>query len=241
MRSLVTLTLVACAMLTAGWSQQAPANKRSRAELLTHLRSDHAQVRSEALERLRTDPVVLRDSRVKAALVSLLDRENQTTPSGDDEGYAEYLSWLADTVAKLVDWSDPRQVCILGNSVDLPDELADHAKVAVPCLLQRLKNAPVRSRGEVVAMLVQSLAKARNDLDAVTIQTVQEIILSVLNDSDEDAKIPTVKALERFGGADLIPALRIVAETDSDSSEHYAIRRWAAEAIAAIQKRTGKD
>jgi hypothetical protein len=37
----------------------------------------------------------------------------------------------------------------------------------------------------------------------------------------------------------MIPALTVVAETDSDPAEHYAIRRWAAEAIAAIHQRAG--
>jgi hypothetical protein len=88
-----------------------------------------------------------------------------------------------------------------------------------------------------VAVLVQASAKGKRHLDAATIQTVRQIILNALRDPDEDVKIPTVKVLERFGGADMPPALRVVAETDPDPSEHYAIREWAAEAIAAIQKR----
>jgi hypothetical protein len=39
----------------------------------------------------------------------------------------------------------------------------------------------------------------------------------------------------------MIPALKIVAETDPDPSEHHAIRKWAAEAIAAIQQREGQQ
>jgi hypothetical protein len=50
-------------------------------------------------------------------------------------------------------------------------------------------------------------------------------------------KIDTVKALGSFGGEDMIQALKVVAATDPDLGEGYAIRRWAAEAIAAIQKR----
>jgi hypothetical protein len=237
MRVLLTLTLAACSTLTAGWGQQIPTNESNRTELLMKLRSDNVRARSEALEHLRTDPVALRDSKVKAALVNLLDRENQVTLSSEDEGYAEYVSWLADTVAKVVHWSDSRQVCILANSVDLPDQLADHAKAAVPCLLQRSKSAPALLRGKVVAMLVQALAKGRNDLDVVTVETVQQIILRALQDSDAGVRIDTVDALAKFGGEDMIPALRVVAEKDPDPSESYAIRKWAAEAIAAIQKR----
>jgi hypothetical protein len=82
---------------------------------------------------------------------------------------AEYVSWLEEIAAKVVDWSDQREVCILASSADLSDELADHAKVAVPCLLQRLKSVPHPYRGDVVAMKVQALAKGRNELDPTTI------------------------------------------------------------------------
>ena len=177
---------------------------------------------------------------MKIALVDLLNLENQHVMTGEEEDYAEYVGTLADTVASIADWNDPRQVCILANSVDPPEQLADHARVVVPCLLKRYNGASALERGATVALLVRALAKGRGELDAETIQTVRQIILSALHDSDEDIKIPTVKALERFGEADMIPALRIVAETDSDSSEHYAIRRWAADAIAAIQKRVGQ-
>ena len=145
------------------------------AELLAGLRSEDANERTEALDHLRADPVALRDSKVKAALVGLLDRENKEPVHSEEEGFAEYRSWLADTVAKIVDWKNPRQVCILANSVDLPDELSDHARVAVPCLLARLTNGLNRytpgvdiSRGSVVAMLVQALAKGRSDLHAAS-------------------------------------------------------------------------
>jgi hypothetical protein len=47
-------------------------------------------------------------------------------------------------------------------------------------------------------------------------------------------------SLGQFGGEDMIPALRVVAETDPDPAENYAIRKWAAEAIVAIQQRAGQ-
>jgi len=171
-------------------------------------------------------------------LVDLLDLENQHVMTGEEEDYAEYVGTLADTVASIVDWNDPRQVCILANSVDPPEQLADHARVVVPCLLKRYKSPSNLVRGATVALLVRALAKGRSELDAETIQTVQQIILSALHDPDNVVKIPTVKALERFGGEDMIPALKVVAATDPDPSEGYAIRKWAAEAIASIEKRS---
>ncbi len=236
--------IAVCVMATTVSGQQTSASSASLTGLLVQLRSNDSEVRGDAFDHLRSDPVALRDSKVKAALVSLLDRENQEPVHGEEEGFAEYTSWLANIVAKIVDWKNPREVCILANSVDLPDELGDHARVAVPCLLRRLKNGlnryapgPDISRGSVVAMLVQASAKGKGQLDAATIQTVQQIILNALNTPNENLKIPTVKALERFGRGDMIPALKVVAETDPDPSEGYAIRKWATEAIAAIQKR----
>jgi HEAT repeats len=88
-----------------------------------------------------------------------------------------------------------------------------------------------------VAILVQASVRGKGHLDAATIQAVRQIILSALRDPDAGMKIDTVKALGSFGGEDMIQALKVVAATDPDPGEGYAIRRWAAEAIEAIQKR----
>src|SRR5450631_3043607 len=188
--------LAAVGMAGAVSGQQTSAASAGWAGLLGQLHSHDSEVRSNAFDQLRSDPVALRDSEVKVALVSLLDRENKEPIHFEDEGFAEYASWLSDTVAKIVDWNDPHQVCILANSVDLPDELGDHAKVAIPCLLQRLKtglnryaSGPDISRGPVVAMLVRASAKGRGQLDAATIQTVRQIILHALGGADEGIKI----------------------------------------------------
>jgi hypothetical protein len=173
-----------------------PGAKISRKELVEELHSDNAEVRSDALDRVRSDSDAFRDPNIKAALVNLLDRENHVTLCCDNEGYAEYLSWLAETVAKVINWNDSHQVCILANSLDLPDELANHAKISVPCLLQRYEGGPAQTRGEVVAMLVQALGKGRTNLEAGTIHKIEKIILSSLHDTEEDVKIPTVEALK---------------------------------------------
>lgn len=237
MRSPLLLTLAACAMLTAGLGQQTSAPEPTRAELLAQLRSDDSEVRSLALDQLRSDPAALRDPKVKVALVNLLNRENHETFSDEEEDYANYVGWLSDTVAKVVDWNDPRQVCILASSADLPDALANHPKIAVPCLLQHLKNVPHAFRGEVVAMMVKASARKSNALDSATIQAVQQATLSALHDPDKGVRTDTVNALAKFGGEDMIPALRAVAEKDPDLSEDHSIRKWASEAILAIQKR----
>jgi hypothetical protein len=242
MRVLLMLTILSISIPIV-YGQEPSAKKPSRTELITQVQSSNVEERMNAFEQLRSDPVALRDPQVKSALVSLLDHENHEPVSGDEEDYADYTSWLADTVAKLVDWSDPHQVCILANSSDLPDELADHAKVTIPCLLQRSRSISLQDRdqGNVVSMLVQSLAKGRTSVDAATIQTVDQVIASALNNPNKNVKIPTILALKDFGGKEMIPSLRVVAESDPDPSEGYAIRKWASQAISAIQTRTGQN
>jgi hypothetical protein len=228
--------VAACLVVVGSSAQQASPSSANWAGLLTQLRSSDSEVRSEALDQLRSDPAALRDPKVRAALINQLDRENQETFSAEEEDYASYVSWLSDTVAKVVDWKDPRKVCILANAADIPDELADHAKIAVPCLLRRLRNAHA-FQGDVMAALVQALEKGRHDLDPATIQAVKHATFSALRDPDASVRAETVDALAKFGEADMIPALRVVAETDPDPTQHYAIREWAAKAIVAIEQR----
>jgi HEAT repeat protein len=243
MRSLLCVICAACVTLTTAWGQQASSQKASPAELLSKLGSDEAIVRNDALEQLRSNPDALQDPRIKTALVNLLDKENHVKFSEDDEGYAEYVDWLAATTAKVVDWTDQRQVCILADGVYLEDELADHAKASLPCLLRRFNGARNAYRGRVVAMIVQVLAKGKSELDAATIQSVQDTILGALHDTDEHVRADTVRALGKFGGPEVIPALEEVAKTDKavDKMDHSLwIREYAVKAIAKIQKRVSQ-
>jgi HEAT repeat protein len=238
MRSFLAVVLAVFITVTAVWGQQVSSQKASRAELLKHLSSDEPVVRNDAVEKLHSNHDALRDPKIKTALVNLLDKENHVKFSEDDEGYAEYVAWLAETTAKVVDWTDQRQVCILAGGVYLEGELADHAKASLPCLLKRFNNGPNGFRGKVAAMMVQALAKGRNDLDPATIEAVQKVTLSALHDSDDGVRIDIVEALGNFGTDDMIPALKAVADTDPAREVHgHSIRKWAANAIEQIQKR----
>jgi HEAT repeat protein len=229
------------AATVAAHAQQASASGPSTAELVEQLNSDEPVVRNDALELLRSNPDALGDPKVKVALISLLDRENRVTWARDDEGYSEYVSWLSQTVANVVDWSDQRQVCILAHSAYLQDELASHAKVSIPCLLQRFGTVPHAFRGEVAAMMVQALAKGRNDLDPATIEAVQKATLSALHDTEKGVRIDTIEGLGKFGTEDMIPALKAVAEADPAPEVHgHSVRKRAAEAFVQIQKRAGQ-
>jgi len=91
-------------------------------------------------------------------------------------------------------------------------------------------------------MMVQALAKGRNELDPTTVRAVQQATLSALHDSDEGVRIDTVKGLGKFGTEDMIPALKAVAEAEPAPEVHgHSLRKRAAEAIAQIQKRAAQQ
>jgi HEAT repeat protein len=87
-------------------------------------------------------------------------------------------------------------------------------------------------------MMVQALAKGRDELDPATVQAVQEATLSALHDPDKGVRIVTVMSLGQFGGEDMIPALKVVAESDPAPEVHgHSVRKRVVAAIAQIQKR----
>lgn len=237
--SLAGIILGMCLAAASVSAQQTSALGSKPKELLRQLSSDEPVVRNDALEQLRSNPDALRDPDIKTALVNLLDRENHVKFSMDDEGYAEYVAWLAETTVKVVDWSDQRQVCILTDGVYLEDDLAEHAKVSLPCLLRRFKGAPHFMRGRIAAMMVRALAKGRDEVDSATAEAVQRASLAALHDPNDGVRIDIIEGLREFGTEDMIPALKVVADTDSAREVYgHSIRKWAAEAVEQIQKRS---
>jgi hypothetical protein len=247
MRTILTITLAIWAAQLAGVAQKTSQKGPDQAELLQKLRSQNISERSDAYEKLRGDSPENLSPAVKAAFIDLLDRENRETMSGstindEDEGYVEYVSDLIGNVKELVDWTNPRQVCVLVSSAYPPQaEIASHPTNGMSCLIQKAESKHASSRGEAVAMLVQVLAHRSNGLDSAMTQTVRQIILGALHDPEATVRIYAVKALGRFGGSDMIPPLMQVAATDPDPSEHYAIRKWSTEAMTAIQKRDAQN
>jgi HEAT repeats len=251
LRVLVASVFVVCVAAILGWGQHSPALKATSAELLDMLRSDDPAQRADAYEHLRLDPSALRSATVKSALLDLLDRENSVHESAIrertgisdkyGEGYTEYAYALGETVASFVNWNDPHQVCMAVRGFVPESVIADHARATIPCLLQKARSNLGLVRGRAVAVLVRALAKGRNDLDARTIERAEQTIRGALRDPDSDVRTDAVEALGHYGSEDMIPALKEVAETDPSPDGEYAIRKWAAEAIAAIQKRAGEN
>jgi len=241
------------------FAQQAPAPSPATDQLLAQLRSDQWGERARAYELLSADSKNLATPQVRGSLLRLLDRENRVIetvnrnpigPSVDEmygEEYAEYVGNLGETVDSFADWNDPRQVCIFVHEAYLAQsrfaaKIASHAKVAAPCLIQMYRNGGRFSRAQATAVLVQVLAKYPDQLDSATSATIGQVIRDALHDPDEAPRSETVRALGKFGGVDMIPALQQVAETDpAPEVQGRSIRKAAAAAIAAIQKRAGQS
>jgi hypothetical protein len=120
-------------------------------------------------------------------------------------------------------------------------KIAAHGKIALPCLMQMFGSDVGLVRAEVAPVIVQALAKTTG-LDKETIQEAKGLILTALRDPEEADRINTIEALKSFGGEDMIPALKQMAESDpaAPAAKGDSIRKWAAAAIAEIEKRAGR-
>ena len=238
--------------------QESAAGTTSHANQLRQLSSNDWTKRAQAYERLRSDLVELRQPNVRVALLDLLNRENhvvekalresheQVGASGVyGEEYGQYVAELGETVDTFADWNDPRQVCIFTREAYDPGsqfaaKIASHANVSVPCLKEMYVSDLAVVRGNAAAVLVRTLGNS-GSLDAVTADEIRKIIMQALHDPKESVRSGTVSALGKFGGRDMLPALRQVAETDSAAEvQGHSIRTQAAKAIMAIEKRTEK-
>jgi HEAT repeat protein len=93
-------------------------------------------------------------------------------------------------------------------------------------------------RANAAAVLVE--VSAKKTLDSGTSQAVRQIILHALHDPSESTRITTVDVLGKFGGEDMVPALREVEESDPSAEvQGLSIRAEATKAIEAIHKRSG--
>lgn len=260
MRGLLITSILLGALCLA---QQQPAAKPSVDQLLRQLHHAQWTDRAEAYEKLSSDSKALSDHRVQKELSNLLGRESgyirpkpgdgepEDIPDEENEAFSEYLGYLAGTVESFTDWNDPSQVCLLVYQGYDPEsrfaaEIAAHGKVALLCLMQRFGSNIYGSnsglvRAEVAPVVVQALARTTG-LDEKTVRASKELILKALHDPEEADRINTVEALKSFGGEDMIPALRQIAQSDpaAPAANGDSIRKWAAEAIAAIEKRTGR-
>jgi hypothetical protein len=224
---------------------------------LAELRSDQWTDRARAYETLRSDSRAIKNSQVQQALLNLLDEENRLTEStlrnsGEKNGvsdeygeeYSEYVTALGESVDAFADWSDPRQVCIFVEEAYDPEsrfaaKIAAHWKNTLPCLIQLYRSDVGLIRSQASPVIVQALAQSIGNSPGQSITAVaREVVLRSLHDPDEAVRINTIQALKNFGGQDMIPALKEVAQSDpAVGPDGDSIRKWASEAIGEIAKR----
>jgi hypothetical protein len=178
---------------------------------------------------------------------ALRESHEQVGASGKyGEEYGQYLAELGETVDTFGDWNDPVQVCIFVREAYDPgsqfaEKIASHAKIALPCLKEMYASDLGVLRANAAAVLVRTLGKSQI-LDAETAAEVRQIVLQSLHDPKESVRSETVRALGKFGGQDMLPALRQVAETDpAPEVQGRSVRTQAAKAILAIEKRAGQE
>jgi HEAT repeat protein len=247
--TLIAFAMMACSNLAFG--QQKSAAQTTQ-ELLVKLHSPKWSERAAAFEQLRGDANAMKLPGVRSALLDLLNRENHSSPSKEPdydpayhEEWAEYLSALDETAVGLVDWKNAGQLCILAHSPFDPDsqfaaKLVATGQSIYPCLLQMVDSPSLADRYTAVAVLIQLRAKS-GQLDVAGVEKINQITLAALHDSDELVRVGAVHALASFGGADMIPALQEVAQSDPAPEVHgSSIRKAAARAIMAIQQRSTK-
>jgi HEAT repeat protein len=234
---------------TIAGQEELTANQ-SVADLLTRLHSKDWVERAQAYEQLASDSAALQEQEVKVAMIDLLDRENHITPAAgtmaqDGEAYGEYVSSLIGSVMSIVNWQDPRQLCILAHSPFDPDSklatrLVLTGQLVLPCLMQMAESKSFGDR-YIASELLVHIGGRSSDLSIGTAQKIRAVTIASLHDPDEMVRVGTVHALTKFGREDMISALEEIAETDpAPEVQGYSIRKMATEAIAAIQTRSHK-
>lgn len=241
----------------AGGQTTASSNDRVLSVLLA-LRAPKWTTRADAFDKLKVDAAALQRSDVRRALLDLLDREDQLIESAlresheqvgastkYGEGFVEYVGQLSETIDTFADWTDPHQVCVLVRKAYDADsrtaaKIAMNGRLAVPCLLSMFKSEVGLTRAQAVGVLIQALAKSKNDLDAETTKRARNVAQLALSDRSDAVRIEAVEALGRFGDSEMVPALQRVAESDpaiSHTSHTFWIREAARKAIGDIGKR----
>lgn len=228
-------------------------NDNGTSFVLADLKSTNWQRRADTYYTIKSNSKALDRLDVKSALIDLLSRENElrhTTGNsktwvGADESYAEYVSDLAETVARVADWKDQRQLCVLADSPYEPDSvfaarLVEKGGAAVVSCLIQVAQGDEFDRYDAISVLVQAYGKTK--LPAPVEQQVRHVIESGLHD-DAPVRQSTVEALGKFGGSEWIPALQAIARNDpvsrrlDDGQMRFDVREAAAKAIQSIQDR----
>jgi hypothetical protein len=235
-------------------------------QLLADLRSNEPHARVGAVEQIRSNPAMLQNPNVQSALLDLLDlethegnarvregerrrAENRHDNIGSSDDNAMYIDDLLGVIESFVNWHDPRQICLLakeGAALDATDarESATRAQVVLPCLQQLSKSDFFMDRMKAARISVPLLASATGSLDSTTAEAMRQMVILALHDKRVEVQWEAVDSLERYGGSDMTPALKQLAESSpgpNATKDEIGVRKSAAKAIAAIQGRVAQQ
>jgi hypothetical protein len=246
LKFMIRLALLLLLQCAAMWAQQA----NSITSLVSDLKSPDEERRFHAYKVIKADRDALKRTDVRAALLDLLDRENQRThkeQADRGEGNAEDIAELSDTVTEFADWHDQRQVCILANTPYNPDSefarglAVKGGAVVAPCLLKIAQH----KYGDVAVTVLVQISAVTKELSPAIRQQIRQATLAGLRDADR--RLVTVQALDKFGTPDLIPVLQEIARSDpysrllDNGQRRFDIREAATKAIQSIQARANSQ
>lgn len=259
--SKIGLALFLLFPITGSFAAPSPQTNSSTPQLSDFNAPDWHQ-RWAAYEKIKDNQEATKRPDVRGALFNLLERENQVihqtrvNSNGKlgvsdkyGEEYTEYYADLLGTVAKLADWHDRRQVCILAQGSYNPDSpfatqlAAEGGAVVAPCLLKMAQsNEDENDRYESIPVLVH--LSGITGLSLPDRERIQQAIVAGLHDRSIGVRLTTVRAVGQFGTPQMTPILQEIARSDPASrpinegkESRFDVREAAEKAIRSIQER----
>jgi hypothetical protein len=193
------------------------SSSQDQSDFITQLKSNNWEDRAKAFYTIHSIDSSPDAKEIKAALLDLLDRENQLIEStlkesnGEKgvsvkygEGYSEYYSDLLRFVEKQSDLSDKRTLSIIVHGGYDPEsvfaqKLMNRGEEIVPILMEMHKSDLYGARYNSVMMLGQLVGRYRSKVSDQTADQIMQILIASQFDSNPMVKAGAIKSLQRLG------------------------------------------
>jgi hypothetical protein len=192
------------------------SSSQDQDSLITQLKSNDWEERSKAFYSIHSIDSSPNVEEIKAALLDLLDRENQLIEStlkesnGEKgvsvkygERYSEYYSDLLRFVEKQSDLSDKRSLSIILHGGYDPEsefaqKLLNRGEDIVPILMEMHKSDLFSARYNSVMMLGQLVGKYRGKVSNQTVDQIAKILSASQYDSNPMVRVGATKSLKNL-------------------------------------------
>src|SRR5262249_34049213 len=193
------------------------SSSQDQGDFITQLKSNNWEDRAKAFYSIHSIDSSPNAKEIKAALLDLLDRENQLLEStlkesnGEKgvsvkygEGYSEYYSDLLRFVEKQSDLSDKRALSIIVHGGYDPEsafaqKLMNRGEEIVPILMEMYKSDLYGEKYNSVMMLGQLVGRYRSKVSDQTADQIMQILITSQYDSNPMVKVGAIKSLQRLG------------------------------------------